>query len=181
MIPLALTVSKRTGRSPVTMEGMKIVARASNIESTRSGEGVDLGSLNDLIGFHITLAQLAVYRDFSKALAELEITQKQFSVLEIIFSNPDVSQIDIAQALDTDRATMMALVEKLDQRGFIERRQSSDDKRRQKLTLTPLGLQNHAEASRLIKQHEKDVFSSLTAADTTALLKILRKIYQSKS
>lgn len=156
------------------------MARASNIEGTRGGDSVDLGCLNDLIGFHITLAQLVVYRDFSKALAELEITQKQFSVLEIIFSNPDVSQIDIAQALDTDRATMMALVEKLDQRGFIERRQSSDDKRRQKLTLTPLGLESHAEASRLIKQHEREVFSSLTSAESAALLKILGKIYRGR-
>lgn len=156
------------------------MARAPNIEGTKGGDAVDLGCLNDLIGFHITLAQLVVYRDFSKALAGLEITQKQFSVLEIIFSNPDVSQIDIAQALDTDRATMMALVEKLDQRGFIERRQSSDDKRRQKLTLTPLGLRNRAEAKRLIQQHESEVFSGLTSAETTALLKILGKIQRAR-
>ncbi|WP_246677326.1 MULTISPECIES: hypothetical protein [unclassified Mesorhizobium] len=43
------------------------------------------------------------------ALVEpLGISQKQFAVLEVIFQNPDVSQVDIAQALSTDRATMMA-------------------------------------------------------------------------
>lgn len=140
-------------------------------------DALKLGCLNDLIGFHIALAQIAVYRDFCQALEQLDISQKLFAVLEVIFQNPDVSQVDIAQALSTDRATMMALTERLDQRGFIERRRSPHDKRRQELRLTPAGIEVRNTATNLIHEHEKKLFASLSAKESAALVGSLKKIY----
>lgn len=151
------------------------------ISATRDTAGtpdaLKLGCLNDLIGFHIALAQIAVYRDFCQSLEQLDISQKLFAVLEVIFQNLDVSQVDIAQALSTDRATMMALVERLDQRGFIERRRSPHDKRRQELRLTPAGIDVRNTAKNLIHKHEKKMFASLSAKETAVLVSTLKKIY----
>ncbi|TPJ36492.1 MarR family transcriptional regulator [Mesorhizobium sp. B2-8-3] len=146
-------------------------------EVEKMADTLNFGCLNDLTGFHLALAQIAVYRDFCRSLAPLEITQKQFAVLEMIFQNSDVSQIDIAQALGTDRATMMALVDRLDQRGFIERRQSPHDKRRQELRLTPAGIEIRNIAKDLIHEHEKALFSPLSVKEMVALVGSLRKIY----
>lgn len=84
--------------------------------------GLDVGRLGDLMGFHLRMAHVAVYRDFAETMEELALTQKQLAVMELVAGNPGASQIDLANTLGTDRATMMALVNRLAARDLIERR-----------------------------------------------------------
>src|SRR3954468_21533443 len=55
---------------------------------------LDIASLEGLLGFRLRMAQLALYRDFSVTLAELDLTQKQCAILQIVGANPGVSQVD---------------------------------------------------------------------------------------
>ena len=77
-----------------------------------------LGALDGVLGFHVRMAAAAIYRDFAASMAALELTQKQFAVLELIACNSGVSQTDLAATLGTDRATMMALIDRLEARGL---------------------------------------------------------------
>ena len=77
-------------------------------------ETLSLGRLDGLLGFHLRMASAAIARDFAATLEDLGLTQKQCAVLELIAANPQVSQIDMAATLGMDRATMMAVVDRLD-------------------------------------------------------------------
>ena len=77
------------------------------------GAPLRTGRLDEILGFHLRMANVAIYQDYTAAMGDIGLTQKQFAVLELIAANPKVSQIDIANQLSMDRATMMALVNRL--------------------------------------------------------------------
>ena len=137
------------------------------------------GRLADLLGFHLRLASAAVARDFMEAVAETGLTQKQAAILELIAANPGTSQVDLARTLGTDRATMMALVDKLTRRRLLARRRSETDRRRQELVLTPAGQTLLATTRRLIAAHERKFLRRFTAPERDRLVDALKRIYGS--
>lgn len=138
---------------------------------------LDLGGLAGLLGFHLRLAHVAMYRDFAAALAKLDLTQKQCAVLQLVAANPGVSQVDLAATLGSDRATMMALVDRLEQRELLVRRRSPVDRRRQELTLTPEGRKILTRANRAIAAHEKTFTGRFSPTELEALLAALGRIH----
>jgi DNA-binding MarR family transcriptional regulator len=158
------------------------MAKRASIAADQTDEepqaGLDLGRLGGILGFHLRMANAAIHRDFAATLGELALTQKQLAVLELIERNPGVSQIDLANTLGTDRATMMALVDRLDLRGLIERRISLVDKRRQELRLTTAGEIVRREAFGLVDSHEQRFLSRFTPAERERLVDALKRIYR---
>jgi DNA-binding MarR family transcriptional regulator len=118
------------------------VALARDVEP----EGPKVNGLNEIVGFHLRLANVAVFRHFMASLSHLDLTQKQLSALWLIGDNPGVAQIDLAAWLDMDRATMMAIIDRLEARGLVVRSKSKSDRRRQDLNLTE-------EGDKLLHQH----------------------------
>jgi DNA-binding MarR family transcriptional regulator len=135
------------------------------------------GRLADLLGFHLRLASAAMARDFMDAVAETGLTQKQAAILELVSANPGVSQVDLARTLGTDRATMMALVDRLTHRRLLSRRRSEADRRRQELVLTPAGEALLATSRRLIAAHERRFLKRFTAPERDRLVEMLKRIY----
>ncbi|MGZ8312797.1 MAG: MarR family winged helix-turn-helix transcriptional regulator, partial [Allosphingosinicella sp.] len=99
----------------------------------------DVGEIRDILGFHIRLAHVACYRHFIETFSDLELTQKQVSVLWLIGDNAGLSQTDLAQRLRMDRATTMGVVNRLQDRGFVRQGPSATDRRRKTLSLSPAG------------------------------------------
>ena len=138
---------------------------------------LDLGDLPELLGFHLRLAHVAMHRDFTAAMAELDLTQKQCATLRLIGANSGVSQVDLAATLGTDRATMMAVIDRLEERGLVVRRRSTSDRRRQELRLTDKGEKTLSQARRVIAQHEKRFTGRFTAAELKGLVLALSRIH----
>jgi hypothetical protein len=78
--------------------------------------------LDSLLGYTLRRAQGAMHRDFMAAVSDFGLTQKQAAVLWLIQANGGVSQVEVAAALGMDRATMMALTDRLEDRGFVKAR-----------------------------------------------------------
>jgi DNA-binding MarR family transcriptional regulator len=169
----------RTGRTDQGLEGtMDTKPHQNHIESADApAAGLDVGRLGGLLGFHLRMAHVAVYRDFAETMAELGLTQKQLAVMELLEGNPGSSQIDLANTLGTDRATMMALVNRLASRDLIERQPSVADRRRQELHLTKAGTAILAQARKLIDQHEQRFTALFGREEMDALLLALKRIY----
>jgi len=141
-------------------------------------EGMDLGTLAGLLGFHVRMAQAVIYRDFAAAVAGLDLTQKQFAVLELLAANPGASQIDLGATLGTDRATMMALVDRLAARGWVERAVSANDRRRQELRLTQTGQAGLSEARQLVVAHEARLLADISPAERQLVIDVLGRLRQ---
>jgi DNA-binding MarR family transcriptional regulator len=141
------------------------------------GAPLRTGRLDQILGFHLRMANVAIYQDYSSAMGDLGLTQKQFAVLELIAANPKVSQIDIANQLSMDRATMMALVNRLEGRNLLERKPSSVDRRRQELLLTGDGIEILKQARNVQEQHELRFTSRFSAEELEQFIDGLKRIY----
>ena len=56
----------------------------------------DIGAIRNIVGFHIRLAHGAVYRHFAETFADLDLTQKQVSVLWLVNDHRDIAQTGLA-------------------------------------------------------------------------------------
>ncbi len=137
-----------------------------------------IGPINDIVGFHIRLAHGAVYRHFMETFAHLDLTQKQVSVLWLVSDHPGIAQTDLARRLRMDRATVMAIVNRLQDRGYLERGRSEVDKRRQTLHLLPAGHAALRAARKAILDHEKWLKSRFTRREVDQLIRLLTRIHE---
>ena len=100
---------------------------------------VKLGMLDGVVGYLLRRAQLAVFEDFARRFAALELTPAQFSTLVAIQENPGRRQSDIAASLGVQRPNFVALMDELERRGLAERLRSGADRRTNALKLTRAG------------------------------------------
>ena len=135
-------------------------------------------ALHEVLGFHIRLAHGAVYRHFSETFADLGLTQKQVSVMWLIEAFPQIAQTDLAERLQMDRATTMAIVNRLQSRELLTRGKSQTDKRKQILTLTATGQETLANAKLAIAQHESWLTARFTDEERETLRSLLMRIHQ---
>jgi DNA-binding MarR family transcriptional regulator len=131
--------------------------------------------LDGLLGYRLRRAQGAMHRDYMATVASLELTQKQAATLWLINANPGVAQVSVAAALGMDRATMMAVTDRLEDRGFLVRKRSTVDRRRQELYLTPSGQSTLRKAKARIAEHEQRFKTLFKPAELAALLSALEK------
>jgi DNA-binding MarR family transcriptional regulator len=131
--------------------------------------------LDSLLGYHLRRAQGAMHRHYVAVVAELNLTQKQTATLWLISANPGVSQVSVAGALGMDRATMMQVTDRLEERDLLVRKRSSVDRRRQELYLTPAGNKLLKKVKTRIDEHEERFKALFTRAELESLVAALRK------
>ncbi len=136
-----------------------------------------IGEIDDILGFHIRLAHGTAYRHFMQSFKFLDMTQKQVSVLWLVSDHPGIAQADLAKRLQLDRATVMAIVNRLTKRKFVVRGESQTDRRKQTLKLLPAGGNALQEAKRAIRAHEKWLKGRFTGRELKTLIGLLRKIH----
>jgi DNA-binding MarR family transcriptional regulator len=129
--------------------------------------------LPGLLGYRLRLAQQTVFRDFAKSVGEL--SPGRVGILLLIDANAGVTQSGLAQAVGLDRSTMVGLVDKLEERGLIERRRGAD-RRTNELSLTRAGRSLVVRLKRRIASHERRVAAPLTSAERAQLIALLEKL-----
>ena len=102
---------------------------------------VTFGVLGDLIGYAIRRAQIAIYKDFDASIADL--TPPMFAALVLIEANPGINQSRLGQIMGVNRATTMALIDRLVDLDLLTRVASVTDKRANALKLTALATLRH--------------------------------------
>jgi len=138
----------------------------------------DIGEIRNIVGFHIRLAHGAVYRHFTETFAQLDLTQKQVSALWLVADHPDIAQTGLAQRMRMDRATTMAIVNRLGGKRYLTRSKSSSDARKQALNLTDAGRRALASAKRAIQQHEHWLKSRFNKKEVAKLIELLTRIHE---
>ncbi|KHS48821.1 MULTISPECIES: MarR family winged helix-turn-helix transcriptional regulator [Novosphingobium] len=138
----------------------------------------DVGAINDILGFHIRLAHGACLRHFTETFTDLDLTQKQVSVLWLVDDHPGIAQTDLAQRLRMDRATTMAIINRLQAKHFLRRDRSPRDGRKQALFLEPAGVEMLARAKQAIGEHEAWVKSRFTDKEVRQLIELLSRIHE---
>ena len=143
---------------------------------SRTAATVDNGILDELLGYHLRRAQAAVFNDFMRTMVEDQITPGQFGVLTLIDRNPDLNQSALARVLGIERSTIVAVIDRLEERRLVARHESTADRRSNVLGLTAQGKALLAAVKPKVRRHEKRIAAGLEAGEVTALIDILRRI-----
>jgi len=71
---------------------------------------------------------------------EWDLSPSQFNVLNLLESNPEgLSQTDLGRQLITHRSNVTGLVDRLEKRGLVRRKEATDDRRAYRVVLTRKG------------------------------------------
>jgi DNA-binding MarR family transcriptional regulator len=135
---------------------------------------LDIGVLNDHLGYFIRRLQVWVFQDFIRTLAPVDIRPAQYSVLVVVAGNPGLSQSDLAACLGIERARLVRLLDKLEKRGLTQRLPSRTDRRSHALRLTGDGQKILKRAKMLAAVHETRLVERLGAEQRRLLINTLR-------
>ena len=144
----------------------------------RRGAGaqtMDIAQLNDRVGYFLRRLQVAIFKDFIRTLAPVDVRPAQYSVLVLIAANPGRSQAAIGKALNIERARLARMLHELERRQWIERRVSSGDGRSHSLFMTAAGKEVMARIESLAAQHERQMVKFIGRDLRRSLLERLRK------
>jgi DNA-binding MarR family transcriptional regulator len=139
--------------------------------------GLDLDCLPSLIGFNIRRAQIALWRDFNRQFADGDVRPGVFSAVLLANANPGIAQIDIANQLGIDKASVVSLIDRLEHSGWVERRRSSEDRRRQGIFLTPAGKRACRSLKKEMIEHERKFVSRYSEQELRVLISLLRRLH----
>lgn len=135
--------------------------------------GVDYGVLDDLVGYALRRAQLRIYLDFFKALEPWDITPPRFSALTLIHCNPGLKLTDLAQAMGIARSGAVQVVRSLEKLGYVQRSDSSADRRAHALALSAAGLDAYKRIQAAIREHDARISSKLNEVEQGELRRLL--------
>jgi len=153
------------------------VSPESSVAEDVADSSLNFDALDQVLGFHVRQAKGTMHRRIIAVLAKVDLTQKQSATLWLIGANPGASQIAIGGALRMDRATTMAVIDKLEARKLVVRQRSAVDRRRHELYLTPGGQKLLVEVKTVVKAHEKAFADRFTPAELEALVELLKRLY----
>ena len=148
----------------------------NNSDNNSDKQTVSFSALDTLVGYKIRRAQLNYFNHFQATFAEDGVSPGQFGVLSIVAENPGLTQTAVAQALGNDRSAMVAVVDRFEKDGLIERRPVENDRRSYALYLTDAGTDYYASLYGKAREHEARFDAIMTPEEKGWLLEILQRL-----
>lgn len=138
-------------------------------------EPIELGILNNFIGFHLRQAQDAAYRAFVRRSGLADFKPGRFAVMMVLHYNPGITQTALGRIIARDKSTVTPLIQDLERHGFVTREHAAADRRRVVLALSPAGEAALEELLRHVHAHDKWL-DEVVGEGKPELLRLLGKI-----
>jgi DNA-binding MarR family transcriptional regulator len=143
-------------------------------------ENVDTSFLETLVGYNARRAALSVIAVFLDRMTPFGLRVVDFSVLTLIAHNPGITSRQLCAALDILPPNLVGMIKGMEKQGWVEKREHPTDRRAQGLHLTAVGQQLQAEAQNVVASLEDEAITHLNPQERATLLRLLRKVYQSR-
>jgi len=134
---------------------------------------LDLGLLENSIGFALRMATLHATQRFHQVMRPLDLRPAQFSTLVLIGLNPGVRQRVLCETLRIEKANFVGILDILQRRRLAERRADPKDRRRHAIFLTKKGHALLRKASRTHAGLENTLRRRLRPGSVECLLESL--------
>jgi DNA-binding MarR family transcriptional regulator len=139
--------------------------------------GLDMDILPALVGYHLRMAQLCAYRDFNARIGRAtRTTPAQLAMLLLVEVNPGISQTNLGKAMSMDRASTMAVIDKLEKRNWLSRNKSLEDRRKHALQVLPQGRAILRKLRPGMLRHEASITARLDEREKQLLIDLLKRI-----
>jgi DNA-binding MarR family transcriptional regulator len=130
--------------------------------------------LLDDIGFLLARASAAGVAAGNDSLQPLGLTVRAFATLTLAVEHDGVTQRGISDFLRLDPSRVVALVDDLENRGFVSRLVGRGDRRMKAVVATPAGHALFRQAVAATREAEQHVFQKLTPEERAEAIRVLR-------
>lgn len=107
--------------------------------------------------------------------AGFDLTPVQFAALDAIGHHPGTDQATVAEMIAYDRATIGGVIERLEQKGWVDRVVSERDRRARVLSLTAEGERILQALVPVVRGLQDEILASLGEADRARFLRLARQ------
>jgi DNA-binding MarR family transcriptional regulator len=155
---------------------------ATSAESATSAERkarrreLDDAALAHLVGYAASRAALELRKVFARHMEPFDLRIAEFTILMLVATNGDVNQKQLGDALDISPPNMAVTLDRMVERGWVERVRSTHDRRAQHVVLTARGRALAERTRRISMTMEEPALAMLSAAERALLIELLRKI-----
>jgi DNA-binding MarR family transcriptional regulator len=111
---------------------------------------------------------------FLQELGELGLTPVQYAVLQTVANHPDIDQRTLARTIALDASTTGGVVDRMESRGWLERRTAPEDRRARQLVLTADGARLLTDAVPAMLQAQDQILAPLSERQRAEFMKLLR-------
>lgn len=115
---------------------------------------------------------------FDRRVRKLGFTRTQWLALRRVGDQPGVSQSELAELLEVEKATAGRIIDKLEKFGWLERRADDADRRVKRIYMTELGLRIHGEITPLAEAMVEEELSGLNRKEREMLTDLLLNVKQ---
>lgn len=136
--------------------------------------------LEGLIGYNLRRADVVVRTHFTASLGADALSTRVFTALSLVVQTPKITQSVLARVMGIERSGLVAIVDDLEARGFVQRAPVPGDRRVQALVPTDAGRRAYGTALQTVRDHEDRLFSGMSEAEKQSLLQLLKKVRRSQ-
>jgi DNA-binding MarR family transcriptional regulator len=124
------------------------------------------------------LAQLGAHAasQFAERLGVLELAPADAGILRLLRVAAGLSQQELAEKLQIHPSRLVAILDKLEKRGFVERRENPDDRRLYSIHLTRDGGEILQKIGRVAMEHQDALLTALSNREREELAAMLLRV-----
>lgn len=115
---------------------------------------------------------------FDRRVRKIGFTRTQWMALRRVGDQPGVNQSELAELLEVEKATAGRVIDKLENFGWLERRQDDADRRVKRVYLTELGRRIHSEITPIAEAMVDEELAGLSAKERETLTDLLLNVKQ---
>ncbi|MCR4400775.1 MAG: MarR family transcriptional regulator [Syntrophomonadaceae bacterium] len=130
--------------------------------------------LERCINFVLTKAQQAVHQVFKAELAPWGVTPGQYAVLKCLWEQNGQTAKALAERLSVDGSTMTGTLDRMEQKGLIEKHPDPRDRRALRVTLSPRGRELEKPLNEAIERANRKVLEGLDPVHAALLSRMLQ-------
>ncbi|TCZ63191.1 MarR family winged helix-turn-helix transcriptional regulator [Roseicella aquatilis] len=128
------------------------------------------------IGFLIADVARLMRASFDRRVRRLGLTRAQWLVLSRLHRHPGLSQSELAEMLEVERATAGRMIDRMERRRWLVRRPDPADRRVNRLFLTAEAEGVQAEMGRIAEGLLDDALASLDEGEREALTEMMERV-----
>ena len=145
-------------------------------EQASAGGGVDTSRLEHLVGYAASRASIELKKTFARHLGPLGLKAVEFSILVLVAANAPINQRRLGVALDVSAPNMAITLDRMVERGWVERVRGTADRRAMHIHLTAKGRALVQRAEKIAATMEDAALGMLSAAERALLIELLLKV-----
>lgn len=128
------------------------------------------------IGYTITDVARLLRTVFERRVREFGLTRAQWIVIARIYRRQGLSQSEVADILEIEKASAGRLIDRMEAKGWLQRRDDASDRRVNRLHLTPAAERLHAAIWPLAEATVDTALGDLSADERRQLAALMTRV-----